>query len=80
MGNSWGTRGKLVEVVYAVGGVGTFPEAIVVEVADYCGPEFYPGEPEWVPILPKVSIKEGTRTQRKQFPVVAGYALTVNKA
>ena len=75
-----GTRGKLVGVVYGVGGIGTLPEAIVVEVTDYCGPEFYPGEPKWVPILPKLSVKEGTRTTRRQFPIVAGYALTVNKA
>ena len=38
-----GTRGKLVGVVYAAGApVGTFPEAIVVEVPEYCGPKFYP--------------------------------------
>ena len=75
-----GTRGKLVGVVYGPGGVGSFPEAIIVEVPDYCGPAFYPGEPTWVPILPKLSMKEGTRMTRLQFPLVAGYALTANKA
>ena len=75
-----GTRGKLVGVVYGPGGIGTFPEAIVVEVPEYCGPAFYPGEPKWVPILPMTSCKEGTRLTRTQFPVVAGFALTVNKA
>lgn len=76
-----GTRGKLVGVVYAPGApVGTFPEALVVDVLDYKGPAFYDGEPTWVPILPKLSVKEGTRQTREQFPVVAGYALTVNKA
>ena len=76
-----GTRGKLVGVVYRAGAlVNTFPEALVMEVPDYCGPAFYPGEPKWVPILPKVSMKEGTRQTREQFPVVAGYAMTVNKA
>ena len=76
-----GTRGKLVGVVYPTGApVGSFPEALVVEVPEYCGPAFYPSEPKWVIILPKVSIKEGTRQTREQFPVVAGYALTVNKA
>ena len=54
-----GTRGKLVGVVYPAGApVGSFPEALVVEVPEYCGPAFYPSEPKWVPILPKVSIKE----------------------
>ena len=75
-----GTRGKLVGVVYGPGGVGTFPEAVVVEVPEYCGPEFYAGEPKWVPLLPLFSMKEGTRMTRTQFPVVAGFALTVNKA
>ena len=76
-----GTRGKLVGVVYPAGApVGSYPEALVVEVPEYCGPAFYPSEPKWVIILPKVSIKEGTRQTREQFPVVAGYALTVNKA
>ena len=76
-----GTRGKLVGVVYSAGAaVGDFPEALVVEVPEYTGPEFYPGEPKWVPILPKLSMKEGTRQTREQFPVVAGYAMTVNKA
>ena len=76
-----GTRGKLVGVVYALGApVGTIPEAIIVEVPEYCGPAFYPSEPKWVPLLPLFSRKEGTRMTRTQFPVVAGFALTVNKA
>ena len=75
-----GTRGTLIGVVYGPGGIGTFPEALIVEVPDYCGPCFYPGEPKWVPILPMTSMKEGTRMTRTQFPVVAGFALTVNKA
>lgn len=75
-----GTRGKLVTVVYGPGGVGSFPEALVVDVPDYTGPAFYPGEPTWVPLLPQHSSKEGTRMTRCQFPLVAGYALTVNEA
>lgn len=75
-----GSRGTLVGVVYGPGGVGTFPEALVVEFPDYCGPAFYPDEPKWVPILAMTSVKEGTNLQRRQFPVVAGFALTVNKA
>ena len=76
-----GTRGRLLGVVYPVGApVGTFPEALVVEVPEYCGPVFYPSEEKWVPILPKVSVKEGTRQTSEQSAVVAGYALTVNKA
>ena len=75
-----GTRGKLIGIVYGLGGVGSFPEAMVVELPDYCGPPFYTGEPKWVPILPCFSIKEGTRMTRRQFPIVAGFALTVNKA
>ena len=66
---------------YSNGGlVGSFPEAVVVEVPEYCGPAFYEGEPKWVPILPMTSFKEGTKLSRTQFPVVAGFALTVNKA
>ena len=75
-----GTRGTFVGAVYPPGAqAGTFPEAIVVEVPQYCGPEFYPGEPTWVPLLPSSLYKEGTRMLRTQFPVVAGWALTVNK-
>ncbi len=75
-----GTRGKLVGIVYGAAGFKALPEAIVVEVEDYTGPVFYPDEPKWVPILPMSSIKEGTRMMRTQFPIVAGFALTVNKA
>ena len=73
-------RRPLVGVVYGPGGIGTFPEALVIDVPDYIGPVFYTGEPTWVPILPLTAVKEGTRMTRTQFPVVAGYALTVNKA
>ena len=75
-----GTRGKLIGVVYGPGGVGTFPEALIGEFPDYCGPAFYEDEPKWVPILPITAIKDGTRMMPIQFPVVAGFALTVNKA
>ena len=75
-----GTRGTFVGAVYGPGGIGSMPEALVVEVAEYTGPAFYPEEPKWVPILPVVAFKEGTRLTRTQFPVVAGFALTVNKA
>ena len=75
-----GTSGTLVGVVYGPGGIGTFPEALVLDVPNYRGPAFYADEPTWVPILPMMAFKEGTRVTRTQFPVVAGFALTVNKA
>ncbi len=75
-----GTRGRFIGVVYGTGGVGTFPEALIGEFPDYCGPAFYPDEPKWVPLLPLTAVKDGTRMTRTQFPVVAGFALTVNKA
>ena len=56
------------------GGVGSFPEALIIEVLDYCGDPFYADEPKWVPILPMTGVKEGTRMTRTQFPVVAGVA------
>jgi hypothetical protein len=75
-----GTRGICVGIVYGDAGVGSFPEAIVGRFPDYCGPAFYPEEPKWVPILPITRNKEGTRMSRTQFPLVAGFALTINKA
>ena len=75
-----GTRGIFIGAVYGMGGVGTLPEALVCEFPDYCGPAFYEGEPKWVPVLPKTTFKEGTRMTRTQFPLVPGFALTVNKA
>ena len=76
-----GTRGQLVGVVYAADAAqGAFPEALVLDVPDYTGPVFYPDEPTWVPIIPSTSLKEGTRMTRTQFPVAAGFAMTVNKA
>ena len=74
-----GTRGTLVGVVYPRGSkMGTFPEAIVVSVPDYCGPVFYPGEPTWVPILAMTDY-QGSQS-RTQFPIVAGFAMTINKS
>ena len=75
-----GTRGTFIGAVYGSCGVGTFPEALVCEFSDYCGPAFYDDEPKWVPILPLIAHKDGSRMSRTQFPVVAGFALTVNKA
>ena len=75
-----GTRGTFVGAVYGPGGIGTFPEALILEIPEYCGPAHYPDEPKWVPILPITAFKEGTKLSRTQFPVVAGFALTVNKA
>ena len=76
-----GTRGTLIGVVYAAGDpVGAFPEALIVHIPEYVGPSFWRDEPQWVPLLPMTSCKEGTRMTRTQFPVVAGFALTVNKA
>lgn len=67
-------------MVYAKGApLGTMPEALVVDVPKYTGPQFYPGQPTWVPILPMESWGS-QKTSRTQFPVVAGFALTVNKA
>ena len=59
--------------------MGTMPEALVLDVPEYSGPCFYPGQPTWVPILPSVSINHNAGS-RTQFPVVAGFALTINKA
>jgi len=76
-----GSQGRFVGAVYAASArVGDFPEALVLEVPEYCGPPFYKGSPKWVPILPCSCTKEGTRVTRTQSPVVAGFALTVNKA
>ena len=75
-----GTRGKLIGVVYGPSGIGSLPEAVIIEVPSYCGPCFYDGEPKWVPILPIEAVKSGTKIRRTQFPLVAGFALTVNKA
>ena len=74
-----GTCGRLVGVVCPAGApVGSFPEALVVSVPEYCGPAFYQGEPRWVPSVPKLSFKEGAHQTREQFPAADGYAMTVN--
>lgn len=75
-----GTRGKFIGAVYGPGGLGSLPQALVCEFPDYCGPAFYKDEPKWVPVLSRTNMKDGTKMTRTQFPVVAGFALTVNKA
>ena len=81
-----GTRGTMVGVVYESGATmeankpAPFPEAIIVDIPDYKGPAFYLAQPSWVPILPMTSRKEKTRLTRTQFPLVAGFALNINKA
>ena len=82
LGLANGTRGKLVGIVYPEGStMPTFPLAIIVDVPAYKGPVFYPGEPTWVPIMPMKDFqKNGKNSWRQQFPVVAGYAMTVNKS
>ena len=75
-----GTRGTFISAVYGSDGVGTFPEALICEFPDYCGDHFYKDEPKWVPIVPKVAYKDKSKMSRTQFPLVAGFALTVNKA
>ena len=78
-----GTRGILIGIVYGSGGLGAFPEAVIVDFPEYDGErhgKFYDKEPTWVPILPMTSTKEGTRIKRTQFPVAPAFALTVNKA
>ena len=47
---------------------------------EYTGPAFYREESRWVPILPRVAFEERTRLSRTQFPIAAGFVLTVNKA
>ena len=59
-----GTRGTLVGVVYGPGGIGTFPEALILDVPDDIVPVFYIGEPTLVPILPLTAVKEEMRMTR----------------
>ena len=73
-----GSRGSLVGIVYGADGIGSFPEALVVDMPDYCGPCFYKDHPTWVPILPNT--EWSGNQSRHQFPIVAGFAITINKS
>ena len=54
-------------IAYGPQGPGHLPEAIVVDVPDYCGPHtFYPGHPKWVPILEMQGHKDGSKQASKQ--------------
>ena len=75
-----GTRGTVVGFVYPSDcSWDDFPEAIIVDVPDYNGPPFYESEPKWVPILSMTETRNNGES-RTQFPLVAGFALTINKA
>lgn len=77
-----GIRGAMAGVVYGAGATfapdkpAPIPEPIIVDVPNYTGQ----GHVTWVPILPMTSRKEGTDLKRTQLPLVAGFALTINKA
>jgi hypothetical protein len=60
----------------------TSPEPIIVDVRDYTGPAFYPGEQckKFVPILAMDEFAKKTNGTRTQFPLVAGFAMTINKS
>ena len=76
-----GTRGNLISVVYSMDATpGSFPEALIVDVPEYTGPAIYEERPTWVPILPKLTYKEGSKMWREQFPLTLGFAMTINKA
>ena len=79
-GLSNGTRGIVIGVVYGKGGIGSFPEAIVIEAPGYCGPQFYDGHPKWIPILPQTVTKVNSNYTRTQFPLVCCFAMTINKS
>ena len=67
-----GTRGILVGFVYPERApLASLPLVIV------CGPVFYHGQPTWVPISP--TTEWHWNQSRTQFPIVAGFAMTVNK-
>ena len=63
-----GTRGKLVGVVYPAGApVGSFPEALVVEVPEYCGPAFYPSEQSGYPSCPRSASRKARARRANHF-------------
>ena len=75
-----GARGTVIGVVYDKRGMGYMPEAVITEVPSYCGPPFYDGEPKWVPIMPATHKGSKSTMSRTQLPLVAAFAMTVNKA
>ena len=61
-------RGTLVGVVYGLGGISFFIEAVVLDIPDYVGPAFYIDGPTWEAILPTTAVKGGTRMRARSFP------------
>ncbi len=70
-----GTRGTFVGAVYGPGGIGTMPEALVVELPEYTGPPFYPEEPKWVPILQSEAGDDGELPARDLRSLSVSFAL-----
>ena len=76
-----GTHVTLIGVVYGERSkAGDFPEVCVVELPDLRGPPLYPDHPTWELVLPITCCKGVTEFTRRQLPLVAGFAFTLNKA
>lgn len=81
LGLATGTHGRVVRVIYEPGeAVGSFRAAVVVHVPGYSGTPFYASEPKRVPIVPKLSVKQGSNISRCQIPLLPCYTITQHKS